>query len=98
MPLFDPGPNKAHNCNVVTRLAAHVVMAVLSVLVVFWVSAALSSSSLLSSNIMNEATEVSPITGMACRTWLFRVLPDSKQPERGSPANAGSSTPCGWSY
>ncbi len=98
MPLFDPGPNKAHNCNVVTRLAVHVVMAVLSVLVVFWVSAAFSSSPLLSSDIRNEATEVSPITGMACRTWLFKGLPDSKQPERGSPANARSSTPCGWSY
>lgn len=98
MPLFDPGPNKAHNAKVVTRLAAHVVMAVLSVLVVFWASAALSSSPLLSSSILNEATEVSPITGMACRTWLFKGLPDSKQPERGSTASARSSTPCGWSY
>jgi len=73
----------------VTRLAVHVVMAVLSLLVVFWVSAALSSSSLLSSNILSEVTEVSPITGMACRTWLFRGLPEYKQTERGSPENAG---------
>jgi len=98
MPLFDPGPNKAHNYNVVTRLAVHVVMAVLSVLVVFWVSAALSSSPLLSSSILSEAAEVSPITGMACRTWLFRVQAEHKQSERGNRAKARSSTPCGWSY
>gem|GEM_PF-1652644 len=75
----------------------HVVMAVLCVLVVLGLNVFISSSPSLRDRVKGLKNEAAPVTGIACRAWLFEFASECKQTDHSSLIKSRPFKPCGWS-